>query len=199
MGKTDRVSSWIFIAAIVVAVLSAVGMGLGERWEAAFRFVVVAAVMLVARKAEVPVRFTAAFAVLVLLAMWGSVQHWYRSPGEVDTLVHFLTPGALAAVSYFVLVQARVLPDARDRTLNTRPWAPIVWVGLTGTTAAAVWEYYEWVIEQINPAGMIVGYTDTVVDLIAGTLGSAVAGAFVVQWARHHSSHARSGSEASAD
>ena len=118
MGTTARVSSWIFIAAIVVAVLSAVGMGLGERWEAAFRFVVVAAVMLVARKAEVPVRFTAAFAVLVLLAMWGSVQHWYRSPGEVDTLVHFLTPGALAAVSYFVLVQARVLPDARDRTLR---------------------------------------------------------------------------------
>lgn len=187
MGTTARVSSWIFVAAVVVAVLSAAAMGLGGRWEAAFRFVVVAGVMVVARRAEVPTRFAAAFAVLVLLAMWGSVQHWYRSPGEVDTLVHFLTPGSLAAVAYFVLVQVRLLPDAREPASSTRGWAPVVWVGTTGTTLAAVWEYYEWVVEQINPAGMIVGYTDTVVDLIAGTLGSVVAGALVVQWARHRS------------
>ena len=184
MGATARVSSWIFIAAIVVAVLSAVGMGLGERWEAAFRFVVVAAVMLVARKAEVPVRFTAAFAVLVLLAMWGSVQHWYRSPGEVDTLVHFLTPGALAAVSYFLLVDAGLLPDAREPGRQVRGWAPALWVGLVGTTAAVLWEYYEWVVEQISPQGMLVGYTDTVVDLFAGMCGSLVAGLLVLRWAR---------------
>jgi hypothetical protein len=148
------------------------------------RFAVVAGLMLLARRAKVPVGFAAAFAVLILLAMWGSVQHWYRAPGEVDSLVHFLTPGSLAAVCYFLLVQARLLPDARDPSLRTRSWAPIVSVGTTGTTAAVVWEYYEWAVEQLDPEGMIVGSTDTVIDILAGMAGSVVAGALVVWWAK---------------
>lgn len=35
--------------------------------------------------------------------------------------------------------------------------------------------------------GMTVGYTDTVVDLFAGTVGSLVAGALVLSWGRRHS------------
>lgn len=58
-----------------------------------------------------------------------------------------------------------------------------------GVTAAVVWEFYEWVIEQVNPTGMTVGYTDTVVHLFAGTVGSlaAAAGALVLWWGRRHS------------
>ncbi len=184
MTTRTKVSSGIFLAAVAAAVLSAVAMGMAGRWEAVLRFVVVAGIMVLARRAKVPVGFAAAFAVLILLAMWGSVQHWYRAPGEVDSLVHFLTPGSLAAVCYFLLVQARLLPDARDPSLQTRSWAPIVWVGTTGTTAAVVWEYYEWAVEQLNPEGMIVGYTDTVIDILAGMAGSIVAGALVVWWAQ---------------
>ena len=184
MTTRTRVSSGIFLAAVAAAVLSAMAMGVTGRWEAVLRFVVVAGLMLLARRAKVPVGFAAAFAVLILLAMWGSVQHWYRAPGEVDSLVHFLTPGSLAAVCYFLLVQARLLPDARDPSVRTRSWAPIVWVGTTGTTAAVVWEYYEWAVEQLNPEGMIVGYTDTVIDIFAGMAGSLVAGALVVWWAQ---------------
>jgi hypothetical protein len=184
MTTRNRVSSGVFLAAVVAAVLSAVAMGVVGRWEAVLRFAVVAGIMLLARRARVPVGFAAAFAVLILLAMWGSVQHWYRAPGEVDSLVHFLTPGSLAAVCYFLLVEARLLPDARDSSLRTRSWAPIVWVATTGTTAAVVWEYYEWAVEQLNPEGMIVGYTDTVIDILAGMAGSVVAGALVVWWAK---------------
>ena len=55
---------------------------------------------------------------------------------------------------------------------------------IQGTTAAVVWEYYEWAVEELNPEGMIVGYTDTVIDIFAGMAGSLVAGALVVWWAQ---------------
>lgn len=38
---------------------------------------------------------------------------------------------------------------------------------------------------QFAIVGMAVGYTDTIVDLLAGMLGSLVAGALVLIWARH--------------
>ncbi len=94
--------------------------------------------------------------------------------------------GSLAAVAYFVLVQARLLPAARGTSLHLRSWAPVVWVVVVGASVAVVWEFYEWVIEQVNPAGMSVGYTDTVVDLFAGMLGSLTAGGLVLWWARRH-------------
>jgi uncharacterized iron-regulated membrane protein len=45
-------------------------------------------------------------------------------------------------------------------------------------------EFYEWVIKQVNPAGVSVGYTDSVVDLFAGMLGSLTVGGLVLWWAR---------------
>lgn len=184
MTSNNRVGSWVFFAAVAVAVASAVGLGLMQRWDGMLRFAAVTVVLLLTRRARVPTGFVAAFAVLVLLAMWGSVQHWYAEIPHFDTVVHVLTPGSLAAVSYFLLVDAGLLPDAREPGRQVRGWAPVLWVGLVGTTAAVLWEYYEWIVEQISPQGMLVGYTDTVVDLLAGMCGSLVAGLLVLRWAR---------------
>ncbi|HLS46027.1 MAG TPA: hypothetical protein VK045_11385 [Ornithinicoccus sp.] len=52
---------------------------------------------------------------------------------------------------------------------------------MIGTAIAVLWEYYEWIVEQVSPQGMIVGYTDTVGDPLAG-LGGAVAAGLVVRW-----------------
>lgn len=112
------------------------------------------------------------------------MQHWYRHITHFDVLVHFLTPGSLAAAAYFVLVAARLLPAARSSQHGLRTWAPVMWVVVVGATAAVLWEFYEWVVEQISPATMSVGYTDTVVDLFAGMLGSLAAGGLVLWWAR---------------
>ncbi|MFF0944506.1 hypothetical protein ACFYE2_09800 [Kocuria sp. CPCC 205300] len=187
MTSKNRVGSWVFLAAVAVAVASAAYLGLMQRWDGMLRFAAVTVVLLLTRRAKVPTGFVAAFAVLVLLAMWGSVQHWYAEIPHFDTVVHVLTPGSLAAVSYFLLVDAGLLPDAREPGRQVRGWAPALWVGLVGTTAAVLWEYYEWVVEQISPQGMLVGYTDTVVDLFAGMCGSLVAGMLVLRWARRRS------------
>jgi hypothetical protein len=183
MSKPSR---WVFDAAALVAVASAVWMGVAGSWDAAFRFAVMAVLMLAARAADVPMPFAAAFAVFLLLATWAGVQHWYQQVSQFDVLVHFLTPGSLAAVAYFMLVRARLFPAARSALLHLRSWAPVVWVVVVGVSVAVVWEFYEWVVEQVNPAGMSVGYTDTVVDLFAGMLGSLSAGGLVLWWARRH-------------
>lgn len=176
----------IFALALLVALASAAGKGVVGDWEAAFRFAVVAVLVYLPRASDVPPSFAAAFATFLLLATWASVQHWYPEITYFDVLVHFLTPGSLAAVAYFALVRWRLMPTVTAPPERLRSWAPVVWVTAVGLAAATLWEFYEWVVEQVAPAGMRVGYTDTVVDLFAGMLGSLVAGLLVLQWGRRH-------------
>ncbi|MGB3184253.1 MAG: hypothetical protein WBG36_07345 [Ornithinimicrobium sp.] len=184
MTDTKTMSRWIFRATLIVAIGSLVAMaGLG-RWGDIVPFALLIALCVGARSADVPARFAAAFAVFMLLATWGKVGGWYEAIGWFDFAVHFVAPGALAAVAYFVAVQLGLFPDARHLAGTLRPSAVVAWVTANGCFWIIVWEYYEWVVEQFAPEGMIVGYTDTIGDLLAGMIGSAVAGLFVLQWAR---------------
>lgn len=182
MPETKRAGRWIFDAAVVAAVISAVVMITMGRWEPAIRFGIVAVIMLVARFGDVPPSFAGAFAALLLLATWASVEHWYRQINNFDLLVHFLTPGSLAAVAYFVLAHAHLMPAVGRSAGQLMTGAPVLWVAVVGVTAAVLWEFYEWVMEQVAPAGMRVGYTDTIGDLLAGLAGSIVAGCLVTWW-----------------
>lgn len=176
-----------FYLTLAGAAASFTAMVVDSNWDGAFRFAVVMALLLFARSAQVPPAFLGAFSVLLLFATWAGVAHWYRQVTVLDAVVHFFTPGSLAAVAYFVVAGAALLPDVRDpKARDLRPWAPAFWVTLLGTTAAVVWEFYEWVMEQWTPSQIHVGYTDTVVDLFAGMSGSLVAGAIVLRWQIHY-------------
>jgi hypothetical protein len=188
-GSADietKIGRRIFDMAVVVAVASAVLQFLSDQGEPGVRFVLLAGVMLITRWGNVPAPFAAAFAALMLLATWASVQHWYRDVVWADEVVHLLTPGSLAAAAYFLLAHLRVMPDADESEARLRPWTPIFWVTLVGVFAAVLWEFYEWVVEQVSAQAMYVGYTDTVSDLLAGMLGSMVAGVLALWWTRHH-------------
>lgn len=65
MSKPGR---WIFDAAVLVAVASAVWMAVTGNWDGAFRFLLMTGAMIAARGADVPAPFAAAFAVFLLLA-----------------------------------------------------------------------------------------------------------------------------------
>lgn len=174
-------------AACVVALVSVVASALLVGWEAAFRFGVVATVLLAVRRAQVPPVATAAFGACVLLATWASVLRWYRDVPDFDVLVHVVTPGSTAAAACFVTAAWGLLPPLGRRSApgsEVRAWAPAAWTVALGTTIAVVWELYEWTVSQWAPATMIVGYDDTVGDLLAGMLGSAVAGLAVTRWHR---------------
>ena len=195
-GLLSAAGKVLLLLALMGAAASLTTMILGSNWDGAIRFAVVIALLLFARWAYVPPSFLGVFAVLLLFATWAGVAHWYRQLSLLDVVVHFFTPGSLAAVAYFIVARAALLPDIRDMSLgNLRPWAPAAWVTSLGSTAAVVWEIYEWVMEQWTPAQIHVGYTDTVIDLSAGMLGSLGAGAVALRWRRHyHHRHLACGS-----
>lgn len=185
-ARETVIGRWIFDAAVVVAVASAVYQFLSDQGEPGFRFVVLAVIMVLVRWGNVPAPFAAAFAAFMLLATWASVEHWYRDIVWADEVIHFFTPGSLAAAAYFLLAHLRVMPDADESRARLRSWTPVFWVTIVGVFAAVLWEFYEWIVEQVSPQGMVVGYTDTIGDLLAGMVGSLVAGVLALVWARGH-------------
>jgi hypothetical protein len=172
----------MFDAAVVVAVASGIGkLAVGD-WEGSLRFIIIAVSMVAARTSAVPVPFAAGFAVLLLPATWASAQNWYRQIDHFDVIVHFFAPGAVAAVFYFILVGWRLLPPPRHPASELRAMSAALWVTLVGGTVALLWECYEWVIQQITPRTIVVGYSDTISDMLVGLFGSVFAGALVVVW-----------------
>ena len=143
-----------------------------------------AVVMVGARWGDIPLPFAAGFATFLLIATWASVQHWYRTIPDIDLPIHFFTVGSLGAAAYFLLSGTELLPDVRDRTESPPPGAVVLWVTVVGVTVAVLWEFYEWTMEQLVPQDILVGYDDTLADLLAGMLGCAAAGLFVVWWSR---------------
>lgn len=184
--EARRSGLWIFDCAVVVAVASGVYHFPNDQGEPGVRFGILALIMLGTRWGNVPAPFAAAFSCFMLLATWASVEHWYRDIRLADEVIHFLTPGSLAAATYFLLANFRVMPDLRESRAHLRSWTPVFWVTIVGVIAAVLWEFYEWFVEQVSPSGMHVGYTDTVLDLFAGTLGSLTAGLLALWWARRH-------------
>lgn len=170
--------------AVVAAVASGLYQFLDDRSEPGVRFGILALIMLATRWGNVPAPFAAAFACFMLLATWASAHHWYRDIWWADEVIHVVTPGSLAAAAYFALANLRVMPDLEHSRRHLRTWTPVLWVTMVGVLAAVLWEFYEWIVEQLSPAGMRVGYTDTVLDLAAGMLGSLVAGALALWWVR---------------
>lgn len=187
MTTPRRIGGWLLLAAALVSLVSTLVLLVSGRWENALRFAIITGILLAVGKSEVPLLFAGPFAAFILVATWASVEHWYRHVDHLDLVVHLFTPGSLAAVTYFVLARRGLLPSVRDGGHWSGNPAVVLWVTMAGTLLAVVWEYYEWIMEQVSPAGMIVGYGDTVADLAAGMLGSAVAGALVLGWARRHS------------
>ncbi|MFN2497306.1 MAG: hypothetical protein ABR608_15615 [Pseudonocardiaceae bacterium] len=53
-----------------------------------------------------------------------------------------------------------------------------------GAALAVLWEFYEW-LAYAGPGGApVIGYTDTIGDLLNGCIGSVVAGIGLAVWAR---------------
>lgn len=181
----SRTGRWITDAAVLAAVVSVAASAALLGWEPALRFAVIMALLLYVRRGDVPPPFAAAFGTLVLVATWASVRHWYREVEHFDLVVHLLAPGALAGAACFVAVAWRWLPPFPPARSRARAGAPILWTTVLGTTAAVVWELYEWVVELWASRTVIVGYTDTIADLAAGMLSSLAAGVLVTRWVRH--------------
>ena len=142
-------------------------------------FAVVVLVALVPRLAALPRPVDLAVGLTWTVAGWVNVLGWYVTHPWVDMPVHATTPGATAAAVYLLLARAGLASDLQDD--DVRRSAVIVLTTAVGTTLAVWWEFYEWIVYR-NDGPPQVGYGDTLLDLLFGTVSSAVAGLGLALW-----------------
>lgn len=142
-------------------------------WVAVAVFAAVLGGLVLVRLLRVPGLLQAALSVGLQAAAWASALAWYERYWWADVLAHFAVTGLLAAAAAHPMRRAGLIPagfGARGR------WG--VWIATTclGTTLAVLWEIAEWVGYVLVDPTIHVAPGDTVGDLTAGMLGSAIAG-----------------------
>lgn len=168
---------------VIVSGMLMLGFG---NFAAAGGFAVVFAVLLGARVLKVSAPFDAAFCLALLAAMWAAAQQWYSTVVWVDEVVHFFATGATAAAAYLMLAQLELLPGVEEQLEAARRTSLVLLLTILGLGIAAVWEFLEWIGQQVAPQDMHVGYTDTILDMALGGAGSLIAGGLLLLWARRH-------------
>jgi hypothetical protein len=113
---------------------------------------------------------------------WGNVLGAFEHVYAYDKLVHFILPAAMSALLYFVALRFRVLPDLQEES-GIRQRLGILLVTLCmGVTLGAVYEVYEYVVDNSFGAGLNISYGDTIADLVDDAAGSLIGGALLVVW-----------------
>jgi hypothetical protein len=111
-----------------------------------------------------------ALGVTVLVAAWSSVLDIYSRVAGWDLVVHFTANGLIAAASFVLLKRIGAIAPGGSRLQVA------VLTTMIGMSAAVVWEVAEWVGHNFIDPSIFVAYDDTIGDLVAGALGSLVAG-----------------------
>lgn len=129
---------------------------------------------MVPRAARCTPGFDSAFCAVMLFAGWAALADWYlRVPG-LDLAVHALATGLIGALAAHVSYALALLAPS-DLPRRAR-----IGTAALSTSAAAllavVWEFGEWAGHTYINSAIQVGYSDTVTDLAAGTLGGLIAG-----------------------
>ena len=161
------------------AVLAAAAFtALSDQVEGAIRLGLVFLILLAPRLAGLPRPFDLAVCVLLPLATLASLFHWYRQITWLDWVLHCFCTGALAAMTYLLLLRTPLLPPQRHQTRS----AVVLLTTMVGLTLGVFWEFYEWFAEIVAGVRIGVGYTDTIADLAMDTLGSLLAGLALLAW-----------------
>jgi hypothetical protein len=109
----------------------------------------------------------------LLLAAWAAQLDWYVAVAPLDLVMHALATGLIAVVAVRVLqVWGPVAVDRSGAELA------LLVVGV-GALSAVLWELGEWAGNAFLDRRIQVGYGDTMGDLAAGLVGSAVAAVLV--------------------
>ncbi|HET6699578.1 MAG TPA: hypothetical protein VFG88_10855 [Nocardioidaceae bacterium] len=181
VARTTRViADLIRLATLLSGVAALVFFG----GQGAISFFVLFAVLLLPRWLDVAHPFDMVFCATMLVAAWARQQHWYATVFWVDEAVHAVTPGAAAVATYLMLAKLELLPDVYEQIRATRRFSLVLLVTIIGLGLAAVWEFWEWIGEQVAPKSTLVGYDDTISDMALGGAGALVLGVLLLVWFR---------------
>lgn len=158
----------------VVAVISIFVGGAGWGLLSGLSFVSAFVTMLVPRLLRLRPAFDITFGALILASTWSSVLNIYITTRWWDIPMHFATNGLSAALVYIVLVQIRIL--GAPSTLPHPMLSAALVTTAIGFSIGVLWEFFEWVGHNMIDHEILVGYNDSLGDLLWGGLGSLLAG-----------------------
>lgn len=101
----------------------------------------------------------------------GDIQQFYAIYPWWDTALH-ASSGMLLGI--FGLIILNGLNDNADTNLKLAPFYICIFAFLTALALGTLWEVIEFIMDLIWNLGMQAGNFDTMVDLIADTLGAAI-------------------------
>lgn len=109
-------------------------------------------------------------AVAVLVNIAGYVWDLYERFIWFDEALHVFTTFALT------LLIARLLYGVILKGAQTHPVLFVLTVVSLGLAIGSLWEIGEWAYDQIVPSNVILGKTDTIIDLLMDIVGAIIAG-----------------------
>jgi hypothetical protein len=151
--------------------LGLVGLG----WIAGALFFLVLGGTMLPRALRAPLVLDGAFCVAILFAAWAAELDWYLAIWWLDVVVHAVVTGLVAALAHVALIRVGALPAVDVSGLSGRRLGAAVVTTSLGMALATAWEFGEWLGHARLDARIQVGYTDTMGDLLAGTVGALVA------------------------
>ena len=166
VGRAETAADTVRVLGTLSVAAAGIGWGAVAFWVTALALLGVYASRFLGLRPALDI----ALGLTLLTAAWSSTLDLYAAIGVWDLVVHFAANGLLAALLYVVAERLRIVPA------GAAPVAKAVLTATFGTAAAVVWEVAEWAGHTFVDASIFVAYTDTIGDLVAGALGSVVAG-----------------------
>ena len=136
--------------------------------------------LMVPRAVGAPGRLDAAYGTGVLVAAWSAVLGVYESVSWWDVAIHFVATGLVAAVAYHGMMRLGVVRDPGDVRSRGPAIGIVLVVAALGLGLSVLWEIGEWLGHTYVDASIHVSEADTLGDLAAGGVGSALAGALLL-------------------
>lgn len=172
--RTPRGAEIVADAIRVLSAISILVAGIGWGPSAAVSVAGASLIMLFPRMLGVRPFFDIAFCVVTSVATWSAVLDIYHTVLWWDIPMHFALNGLVAALAYLYLIRVTVLTDPKE--LPRPILAATVIVTALGLSFGVLWEFLEWFVKAFIDSGTLVGYEDTLGDLVAGGLGAVAAG-----------------------
>ncbi|MFC0645091.1 hypothetical protein [Cellulomonas phragmiteti] len=143
-------------------------------------FSLVLAGLVVPLAAAAPRRLDAAYGLGLVAAAWCGALQLYQAVAWLDVVAHLVVTGLVAAVAYLLLQRRTgVVVDAGTVTTGAARLGVVAVTAALGCALSVLWEVGEYLGNTYVDPEIYVGYADTVGDLVAGGIGSAVAGVWL--------------------
>ena len=112
--------------------------------------------------------------VTLLVAAWSNVFDLYTRIEWWDLLIHFLCTGVVAAMTYLLLADVKIVPAPGEPNFTVT--TGMVITAAFGLALSAIWEMVEWLGHTFISSKIFVAYDDTIADMAVGAVGAICAG-----------------------